>query len=56
MYGKKMVQLKEAMNAILAELRPKDFFNLIEFSHPVTVSLKYIFIAFQHFTAIINCN
>ncbi|XP_065334844.1 inter-alpha-trypsin inhibitor heavy chain H4-like [Cloeon dipterum] len=37
MYGKKMVQLKEAMNAILDELRPQDYFNLIEFSHPVTI-------------------
>ncbi|XP_059490251.1 inter-alpha-trypsin inhibitor heavy chain H4-like [Neocloeon triangulifer] len=37
MYGTKMSQLKEAMNAILDELRPQDFFNLIEFSHPVTI-------------------
>jgi len=38
MHGKKMSQLKEAMTAILSELRPTDYFNLVEFSHPVTVS------------------
>jgi secreted protein with Ig-like and vWFA domain len=38
MHGRKMEQLREAMDAILQELRPGDFFNLIEFSYSVTVS------------------
>ncbi|XP_063224499.1 inter-alpha-trypsin inhibitor heavy chain H4-like isoform X2 [Bacillus rossius redtenbacheri] len=37
MEGRKIDQLKEAMSAILDELREGDFFNLVEFSYSVTV-------------------
>ncbi|KAF4523726.1 hypothetical protein B566_EDAN011590 [Ephemera danica] len=37
MHGHKIVQLREAMRAILGELQPKDYFNLIEFSDSVNV-------------------
>ena len=38
MEGRKITQLKQAMTAILDELSPNDYFNLIEFSYSVTVS------------------
>lgn len=37
MMGRKIDQLKEAMTAILDELSPHDYFNVIEFSYSVTV-------------------
>ena len=36
MDGKKMMQLKNAMKTILAELRAIDFFSIIEFSDNIT--------------------
>jgi uncharacterized protein YegL len=42
MHGRKIEQLREAMDSILRELRPGDYFNLIEFSYSVTVSNNII--------------
>jgi len=36
MEGKKMVQMKSAMITILSELRPIDFFSVLQFSDDVT--------------------
>ncbi|KAF4523728.1 hypothetical protein B566_EDAN011592, partial [Ephemera danica] len=36
MHGRKIEQLREAMDVILRELRPVDYFNIIEFSYSVT--------------------
>jgi len=38
MWGRRMEQLKEAMNQILADLTPDDFFNIFTFSSEVVVS------------------
>lgn len=38
MDGRKIEQLKQAMDGILDELKPTDFFNIIEFAFSVTVS------------------
>ncbi|KAL0281326.1 UNVERIFIED_CONTAM: hypothetical protein PYX00_002347 [Menopon gallinae] len=37
MDGRKIEQLKQAMDGILGELKPHDFFNIIEFAFSVTV-------------------
>jgi secreted protein with Ig-like and vWFA domain len=39
MEGRKLEQVKEAMSKILDDLGPSDYFNLIEFSYSVTVSV-----------------
>lgn len=39
MTGRKLEQLKQAMSKILDDLSPHDYFNIIEFSYSVTVSL-----------------
>ncbi|KAF4529259.1 hypothetical protein B566_EDAN017662 [Ephemera danica] len=38
MQGRKLQQLQEAMNHILGELGPGDFFNILEFSYGVTIT------------------
>lgn len=40
MDGRKIEQLREAMEAILDDLKPGDYFNIIEFSYSVTVSVR----------------
>lgn len=42
MHGKKIQQLKKAMEVILDELNPDDIFNIIEFSSSVTVTNRII--------------
>jgi len=38
MMGRKIDQVKEAMNTILDSLQPEDYFNVIVFSSEVTVN------------------
>lgn len=40
MWGRRMEQLKEAMNQILADLTPDDFFNIFTFSSNVVVGFN----------------
>lgn len=40
MYGRKLEQVKQAMQVILGELTESDFFNLVEFSFGAKVSYK----------------
>lgn len=39
MYGRKIAQLREALKAILNELTPSDYFNLVKFHSTVQVRL-----------------
>ncbi|GLG93780.1 Uncharacterized protein GBIM_01130, partial [Gryllus bimaculatus] len=57
MEGRKVQQLKEAMTTILGDLKPGDYFNLLEFSYSVTVwnldsaSNNVVYSPYSHFGA-----
>ena len=49
MWGRRMEQLKEAMNKILADLTPDDFFNIFTFSSEVVVRFEIKLEFYRHF-------
>ena len=40
MSGRRIAQLKEAMTYVLDDLKPDDYFNIIQFSHELKVRLQ----------------